>query len=290
MAAFFQNLVGGIETGSMYALAAMGLVLIFQTSKISNFSQGTLGMFNAFFCTSLVQAGVPFWWAVVMALCFAMLLGGVIDALLISRVKTISPLGRQMITLGVIMVFQGLAPMLFGTNPFSFSKMISAPAMNVLGVKVLPNSFLIIGITCLIMLGLYFFLERSNWGLAVRVTAANPITARLMGVPVRLVTMGAWAVATALGCLAALMVAPLTNINVSMMESIHLNAFIASVLGGFQTFYGPVVGAFIIGVANNLIAYYVSSKWSLAILYAFILLFIVIRPNGLFAKKVINKV
>jgi len=290
MVAFFQNIVGGIETGSMYALAAMGLVLIYQTAKINNFSQGTLGMFNAFFCVTLTRAGFPLWWAIAVSLCFAMLLGGAIDSLLISRVKTISPLARQMITLGLIMVFQGLAPMIYGTNPYSFSKMISAPALDIGGVKVLPNSFLIIGLTCGIMLLLYFFLERSKWGLAVRVTASNPTTAKLMGVPTRVVTMGAWAVATALGCLSALMVSPLTNINVSMMDGIHLNSFIASVLGGFQTFYGPVAGAFLIGVANNLIAYYVSSKWALAILYAFILLFIVIRPNGLFGKKTVNKV
>ncbi|MDR3050779.1 MAG: branched-chain amino acid ABC transporter permease [Oscillospiraceae bacterium] len=290
MAAFFQNIVGGIETGSMYALAAMGLVLIYQTAKLNNFSQGTLGMFNAFFCTSLFRAGVPLLVAILLALVFALILGALIDTVVISGIKNISALGRQMITLGLIMVFQGLAPMLYGTNPFSFSKMISASALDLWGVKVLPNSFLIIGLTCALMLGLYFFLERSNWGLAVRVTAANPMTAKLMGVPIRRVTMGAWGVATALGCLSALMVAPITNINVSMMENIHLNSFIASVLGGFQTFYGPVIGAFIIGVANNLIGYYISSKWSLAILYAFILLFIVIRPNGLFGKKTINKV
>ena len=290
MVALFQNIVGGIETGSMYALAAMGLVLIYQTSKINNFSQGTLGMFNAFFCVTLTRAGVPLIWAILLSLCFAMVLGGLIDSFIISRVKTISPLGRQMITLGLIMVFQGLAPMIFGTNDLPFSKMISASAIDIAGVKVLPNSLLIIGITCVIMLALYLFLEKSNWGLAVRVTAANPTTAKLMGVPTKKVTMGAWAVATALGCLAALMVAPLTNVRVSMMDGIHLNSFIASVLGGFQTFYGPVVAAFIIGVANNLIAYYVSSRWALAILYALILVFIVIRPNGLFGKKIVSKV
>ncbi len=290
MAAFFQNIVGGIETGSLYALAAMGLVLIYQTSKINNFSQGTLGMFNAFFCTSLIQAGISMYIAIVLALCFAMVLGALIDTLLMSRVKTLSPLGRQMITLGLIMVFLGLAPMVFGANEMPFSKLISAPALDILGVKVLPNSLLIIFVTLVIMLGLFFFLERSNWGLAVRVTAANPTIAKLMGVPTRIITMGAWAVATALGCLSAIMVAPLTNVKVLMMESIHLNSFIASVLGGFQTFYGPLVGAFIIGVANNLISYYISSKWALAILYGLILLFIVIRPNGLFGKQIINKV
>ena len=291
MVEFFQQVVGGIETGSMYALAAMGLVLIYQTSKIINFSQGTLGMFNAYICTGLIiDMGLPLYVAVPFAMLFPMLLGGAIDKFLMNGKKGINNLGREMMTLALIMIFQGLAPMLFGANETSFSKFISASAMDIGGVKVLPNSLLIIGITFTIMFALFFVLEKTNLGLAVRATAANPTTARLMGVPTRRVTLGAWAVATALGCLAAVMVAPLKNVTVSMMDSIHLNSFIASVLGGFSTFYGPVVAAFIIGIANNLLGYYVSSKWALPLLYALILVFIVLRPNGLFGKKAVKKV
>lgn len=291
MIAFLQNIVGGIETGSMYALAAMGLVLIYQTSKIINFAQGTLGMFNAFVCSMFaIKMGLPLPIAVIVALIVALTIGVGIDFIVMRRAKKITGLGKEIITLGLIMIFQGLAPMLFGTNPLSFSKFINASALDIGGVKILPNSLLTIGVGCGIMLILFYFLQYTKWGLAVRVTASNPTTAKLMGVPTSLVSMGSWAMATFLGCLAALMVAPLTNVTVSMMDSIHLNSFIAAVLGGFQTFYGPVIGAFIIGITNNLIAYYLSSKWALAILYGFILLFVIIRPNGLFGKKTVKKV
>lgn len=291
MTIFLQNLAGGIETGSMYALASMGLVLIYQTSKITNFAQGTLGMFNTFICVTIMnKLGLPLWLSVLGALAFAMALGMFIDFAIMSRIKKLTPLGKQIITLGFIIVFTGLAPMLFGTDPITFNKFISAPAVDIGGVKILPNSMLTIGIAVTVMLGLFYFLKKTKWGLAVRVTASNPETARLMGVPTKLVTMGAWGVATCLGCLAAIMVAPLTNVTVTMMNGIHINSFIAAVLGGFGTFHGPVVGAFILAIANNLIAYYVSSKWSLAILYGFILVFIIIKPNGLFGKKTIQKV
>jgi len=290
MVEFFQQVVGGIETGSMYALAAMGLVLIYQTAKIINFSQGTLGMFNAYVCTwFILNLKLNMFVAVPLAMVFSMALGAVIDHFLMSR-KSITNLNREMITLALIMIFQGLAPMLFGANETSFSKFISASAMDLGGVKVLPNSLLIIGITFVIMAALFVVLEKTTLGIAVRATAANPETARLMGIPVKAVTMGAWAAATALGCLAAVMVAPLKNVTVSMMDTIHLNSFIASVLGGFSTFYGPVAAAFIIGIANNLLGYYVSSKWALPLLYALILVFIVLRPNGMFGKKTVKKV
>ncbi|HMM31129.1 MAG TPA: branched-chain amino acid ABC transporter permease [Clostridia bacterium] len=291
MVEFFQQVVGGIETGSMYALAAMGLVLIYQTSKIINFAQGTLGMFNAYICTAFIlQLGFPLYIAVPAAMVFAMVLGALIDRVLMNGRKHITALSREMISLALIIIFQGLAPMLFGANETSFSKFISASAVDIGGVKVLPNSFLVIGITFAIMVALFLILDKTKLGLAVRATAANPTTARLMGVPTKMVTMGAWAVATALGCLAAVMVAPLKNVTVSMMDSIHLNSFIAAVLGGFSTFYGPVVAAFIIGIANNLFGYYISTKWALPFLYALILLFIVLRPNGLFGKKIVKKV
>jgi len=290
MVEFFQQVVGGIETGSMYALAAMGLVLIYQTAKIINFSQGTLGMFMAYVCTGLIiDLKLPMWIAVIAGMLIAMALGALIDRFLMNG-KNITNLSREMITLAIIMIFQGLAPMLFGANETPFSKFISASAMDIGGVKLLPNSLLIIGITCVIMAVLFIVLEKTTLGVAVRATASNPQTARLQGIPVKLVTLGAWAVATALGCLAAVMVAPLKNVTVSMMDSIHLNSFIASVLGGFSTFYGPVVASFIIGIANNLLGYYVSTKWSLPLLYALILLFIVLRPNGLFGKKIVKKV
>ena len=290
MVEFFQQVVGGIETGSMYALAAMGLVLIYQTAKIINFSQGTLGMFMAYVCTGLIlDLKLPMWFAVIVGMILAMVLGALIDRFLMNG-KNITNLSREMITLAIIMIFQGLAPMLFGANETPFSKFISASAMDIQGVKLLPNSLLIIGITCAIMAVLFIVLEKTTLGVAVRATASNPQTARLQGIPVKLITLGAWAVATALGCLAAVMVAPLKNVTVSMMDSIHLNSFIASVLGGFSTFYGPVVASFIIGVANNLLGYYISTKWSLPLLYALILLFIVLRPNGLFGKKIVKKV
>jgi len=291
MVEFFQQVVGGIETGSMYALASMGLVLIFQTAKIINFSQGTLGMFMAYVCTGLIlELQMPMWAAVPAAMGIAMLLGALIDHFLMNSKQNITNLSREMITLALIMIFQGLAPMLFGANETPFSKFISASALDIGGVKILPNSLLIIGITCAIMATLFIILEKTTLGVAVRATASNPQTARLQGIPVKLVTLGSWAVATALGCLAAIMVAPLKNVTVSMMDSIHLNSFIAAVLGGFSTFYGPVVASFIIGIANNLLGYYVSTKWSLPMLYALILLFIVLRPNGLFGKKIVKKV
>ena len=119
----------------------------------------------------------------------------------------------------------------------------------------------------MIMFILFYILQKTKIGLAVRTTASNEFTARLMGVPTKTVTMGAWAVAGVLGVLAGVMIAPTTTVTLNLMDVVQINALIACVLGGFQTFYGPILGAYIIGVSRNLLIYYVSSVWGGQILY-----------------------
>lgn len=291
MQIFFQNVIGGIEAGSLYALAALGLVLIYRTARMSNFAQGTIGMFNAYIAYSiLARTGLPLPVVAILTVLAAFLVGAIIELVIMRRASSAIAMGKPILTLGLIIIFQGLAPMIFGPIPFQFPRFIQSPALDIGGVKMLPNTLLIISVTLVLVGLLFYFLQNTKWGLAVRVTAANETTARLMGVPTRLVSLGAWAVATALGALAAIMVAPLTGVTVTMMETIHLNSFIAAILGGFSTFHGPVVGAFILGIANNLISYYLSSQWVVAILYTCILAFTIFKPQGLFGRRYVKKV
>ncbi|KAF0197031.1 MAG: Inner-membrane translocator [Bacillota bacterium] len=291
MQIFFQNVIGGIEAGSMYALAALGLVLIYRTAKMSNFAQGTIGMFNAYIAYFvLARTNLPLPAVAILSVIVAFVVGALIELVIMRRASSTIPMGKPIMTLGLIIIFQGLAPMIFGPVPFQFPRFVQKPALDIAGVKMLPNTLVIISVTIILVAILFYVLQNTRLGLAVRVTAANETTARLMGVPTRAVSLGAWSVATALGALSAIMVAPLTSVTVTMMETIHLNSFIAAILGGFSTFHGPVVGAFILGVANNIISYYISSKWVVAILYTCILAFTIFKPQGLFGKAFVKKV
>lgn len=291
MSTFIQLIFGSLETGSVYALAALGIILIFRTSSMTNFAQGSLGMISAYSATiALAVLGLPTWLAVLSGMVVAFILGILIDVVIMRRAKNVSPVSKQIITFGLIMLLTGVAPMIFGTKLLIFPKMIKEGALNLNGANLTYNGLLNISIGVTIMIVLFYFLQKTRWGLAVRVTASNPKVAQMMGVPTNLVTMGTWAVAAALGALSALMLAPAITVNVSMMDKVQINALIAVVFGGFQTFYGPVIAAYIIGIARNLLSFYVSSTWGDAILYALILIFIIFRPNGLIGKKRIKKV
>lgn len=291
MSTFLQLLFSSLETGSVYALAALGIILIFRTSRTTNFAQGSLGMFNAFIATIfLISINISPLLAAIIGMISAITTGVAIDLIIMRRAKKISPLAKQIITFGLIMLFSGIAPMIFGTSPLSFPRFIDTGTIELANASITHNALFNIIVGIVIMLFLFYFLQKTKWGLAVRVTASNEQTARLMGVPTRTVTMGAWAVAAALGTLSALMLAPAITVNVSMMDNVQINALIAGVLGGFQTFYGPVIGAYIIGLSKNMLSYYISSTWGDAILYTLILVFIVFRPNGIIGKKIIKKV
>ena len=291
MSIFIQIFLRSLETGSVYALAALGIILVFKTSNITNFSQGALGMFNTFVVTSIFNNfGVPLWVAILGGLLSAFVIGMMIDLLIIRHTKKVSPVAKQIITLGLIMILVGLAPIFFGVDPLKLHRLLPNGNLTILGANISYNGVFNIIFGLVVMGTLFYVLQYTKVGLAIRTTASNEYTARLMGVPTKTVTLGAWAVGSMLGVISGVMIAPTTTVTLNLMDVVQINAFVAAVLGGFQTFYGPVVGAYIIGVVANLLLFYVSPVWGGQILYVLILLFLTVRPYGLFGKKVVKKV
>jgi branched-chain amino acid transport system permease protein len=291
MSTLVQILLRSLETGSVYALAALGIILIYRTSNITNFSQGVVGMFNTFVVTYIFMTyNVPLFIAILGGIASAIAIGFMIDLLVIRHTKKVSPVAKQIITLGLIMAVLGVTPLFFGVDPLNLPRFIESGNLSVFGANISYNGLFNIVFGIAVMFTLFFMLQNTKWGLAVRTTASNEYTARLMGVPTKRVTLGAWAIAGVLGVLSGVMIAPTTTVSLNLMDVVQVNALIACVLGGFSTFYGPVVGAYIIGISRNLLIFYVSPEWGGQILYLLILLFLIFKPNGLFGKKVIKKV
>lgn len=291
MSTFVQILLRSLETGSVYALAALGIILIYRTSNITNFSQGVVGMFNTYVVTQIfMNFNVPLPVAILGGILSAIAVGFLIDFVVIRHTKKVSPVAKQIITLGLIMVVMGLTPLFFGVDPLNLPRLINDGSLTILGADLSYNGLFNIVFGIAVMFTLFYLLQNTKWGLAVRTTASNEYVARLMGVPTKKVTLAAWAIAGVLGVLSGVMIAPTTTVTLNLMDAIQLNALIACVLGGFSTFYGPVVGAYIIGISRNLLLFYVSPNWGGQILFLLILLFLVVKPNGLFGKKVIKKV
>lgn len=291
MSTLLQILLRSLETGAIYALATLGIIIVFRTNLMINFAQGVMGMFGAYIVTVLyTKANMPLLAAIALGVIIAIGLGFVVDIVVIRRTKRVAGTGKEIITLGMMMVFLGITPMIFGVDPMRLPKVIETGEIAIGGANLSYNSLLNIVVGIGLTVALFMILQKTKLGLAIRTTASSEKTARLMGVPTKWVTLFAWALALVLGTLAGTMIAPSTSVTVNLMDNVQVNAFIACVLGGFQTFYGPVLGAYIIAIATNLLSYYVSSVWGAQILYALVIIFIVIKPVGLIGKRVTKKV
>lgn len=281
---FFQNVMAGLETGSLYALAALGLVLIFRTSDVINFAQGEMAMFSSFVAFKLWERNMPYPVAFVGAILFAVVFGFVVERFIMRPAQKASLVSKMIITLGLIMIINGAASSLFGIDTYYFRKAIEVDNLTMGGVVIQPNSLFIITLTLAIMAVLFYIMQRTMVGISLRATAQNENTAKLMGIPVSKVYSLSWILATVLGAIAGVLIAPTTDVSTTMMMEVHLKSFIAAVLGGFGSFIGPVVGGFLIGVLDNLVGYYVSLTWKTVIVYGLLVVILIVKPTGLFGK------
>jgi len=291
MGTFLQLLIRGLETGAIYALTSLGIILIFRTNDTVNFAIGSVGMFCTYVATYLASGlGLPIVVSAVGGVVAALALGVVMDVLIIRHVAKVGIVGKQIITLGVLMIMLGITPIIFGINLLSLPRFISAGSIDFGSVSISANGILNIVIGLLITFVLFITIQRTKLGLAIRATASGEGTARMLGIPTKYVTMFAWACAGALSSLSGVMTAPGTTVSTSVMDVVLTNAFLACFLGGYQTFYGPVIASFIIGILRNMIVYYWSSVWGELILYVAVFIFIIFRPNGLIGKSAVKKV
>lgn len=286
-----QAIVAGLVTGSLYALAAFGLVLIFRTSGIVNFAQGEMAMFTTFVAyTMMAELRVPYPWAFGFTVLLAGIGGLLIEHVVIRPLFRASPLNAMIATLGLIMVLSGVAGNLFGFETRSFPRVIEGPNILVGEVSVERNSLFVLGLTVAMMALFYWLFKFTMWGLAIRAVAQDPETARLMGVRVRRVYMETWVIAAMLGAIAGMLIAPTTFLHINMMSTVHLKAFCAAVLGGFDTFQGPLVGGLLLGIIENLFGRYVSLTWKTVFAFALIVAMLILRPHGLCGRTYRKKV
>lgn len=298
MSTFIDLIFNSLRFGSIVALATLGIVLIFRTSKTTNFAQGSIGTLGAYFAAWLTQTrgtgiGVTdnIWLASFLAIIFGFIVGLLVDLVIIRRVGE-NPLSKQIITLGLILLIIGLIPQpwVFGPQPYrSLTPSYFSGHLNLFGAAVSYNVIFFILLTLVLMAVIFLFIQRTRWGLATRVTASDTQTARLMGVPTNTVTMMSWAFAAAMGTMAGLMIGQ-SAIRIDMLVTVQVTAFFAATFGGFQTFHGPIIAAGIIAFMRYTIYTYVSDTWDNTIVWVSILLFLYFKPYGLFGKAPAEKV
>lgn len=282
-----------IEYGSFYALSALSIILVYKTSYTTNFAQATLGMFNTYLVATMIyKFGWSLYAALPIGILSAIIIGILIDVIIIRRAKDASPVSKQIITLGLISVFLGIAPLIFGVYNLNMPKFIEKGKLSILGASISYNAIFNIVLGMTVMIGMFTIIQRTKLGLAIRTTASNPVTARLMGVPTKTITMFAWSVAGVLSLLSGVMTAPYSSVSLTFMNDVQITAFLAAVVGGFSSFHGPVICAYVISILMNLLQVYLPAGtiWGKPILYIILLLVMYFKPYGVFGTKIVKKV
>jgi branched-chain amino acid transport system permease protein len=284
---FVQLVVDGIAIGSIYGALALALVLIFRSTGIVNFAQGEMAMFSTFGAWALVQAGFPLGIALLLALAGSFVGGMVIERVIIRPVEGQDPLSILIVTLGLFILVNSGAGWIWGFNNRGFPRALPDGDTKIAGIDLSYESLGIVAVL-LVVVGLLFLLfQRTKLGLAMRAAAANPASARLVGIDVGRTLMIGWGLAALLGALAGVLVAPQLFLDVNFMGGVLVYSFAAATLGGFDSPKGAVIGGWIIGVAETLAGDYIGFIGSdLTILVPLAIIFgvLLIRPNGLFGS------
>jgi branched-chain amino acid transport system permease protein len=282
----FVNLtLGGISTGMIYAAVALALVLIWRSTRIVNFAQGGMLMITSFIAYSVVRAGGSYWLALVAALLAGLILGAVVERVLIRPVENGPPLNAVIVTLGLLVLLQALAGMIWGGQPRSIRTAFAIRGYQVGDWHLLfsPSDLFTVIAVLVVMAALWALLTRTDIGLRMRAAAFAPAVARLLGVRVgRTLTLG-WALAGTVGALAGILVAPTTFVSPNAFDSILVFGFTAAVVGGLDSSAGAVVGGLLLGLALSYLGGYAGSDVVTLGALAVLVTVLLIRPNGLFS-------
>lgn len=287
-----QLIVSGLAAGACYALLALAMVIIYKTSEVLNFAQGEMAMVSTFVAFVLLDSyGIPFVWAVILTLIFALLLGVFVERVFLRTTRNPTVLGLIIITLGFEMILMGFAGWKWGPDQRSFPFPVSSVETYRLGGLTLSRINLWTIVLCLtLMLMLFLFFRYTKLGMAMRATQQNRMIARVMGIHTKRILSFTWAVSSMIGAIAGILIATLGVLDPNMMMDPLLKGFASAVLGGMTSLPGAALGGAVLGIVENVFGGYVSLSFKGVVAFAIIVLMLCFRPSGLLARHYVKKV
>ena len=289
---FLQLIVSGISIGSIYALVALAMVIIYKTSEVPNFAQGEMAMLSTFVAFMLLDSfGQPFVISFAGALVFAIALGVFLEFVFLRRAKDPNVLSLILITLGFEMMIYGVASWKWGAEQQSFPFPVSD--FDIVNVGPAVVSYLNIAtllVTLFLMLILFLFFRYTKVGIAMKATQQNMLAARINGIRANRILSITWGMSSLIGSVAGMMLAPIATLDPNLMLDPLLKGFASAVLGGMTTLVGAAIGGYILGIIETLFGGYVSLQFKSIVAFLIIVLVLCFKPSGLFAKHYVRRV
>jgi branched-chain amino acid transport system permease protein len=290
---FVEVLVGGLLAGVMYSMVAIGFVLVYKASGVFNFAQGAMVLFAALTFVSLIERGLPFWPSLGVTLALMVALGLAVERAVLRPLVNRPPIALFMATLGLSFVLEGLAQLLWGSQVHGLELGISDTPFQIHGVMVSQFDLFAAAVAGALVLALTLLFHRTRLGLGLRAVADDPLAALSIGVDLRRVWAVVWAVAGGVALVAGLLWGARVGVQFSL-SLIVLKALPVLIIGGFSSTTGAIVGGLIVGATEKLGEVYIGPRVGGGIEnwfpYVLALLFLLVRPTGLFGEPRVERV
>jgi branched-chain amino acid transport system permease protein len=287
---FWHQFASGLALGGIYAIMALALVMIYQATQLVNFAQGEMAMFATYFAWFMIDQGSPYWLAFVATVALSFAGGMAIERIVVRPFAKAPVLASVIVFIGLSFIFNALAGWLYGYSIQSFdSPFPGRPWFGNVYMSAHESGSVLV--TFVVLALVYSFFRFTPLGLAMRAASQNPVSSRLVGIRVGWMLAIGWGLAAAIGAVAGMMAAPIVYLDPNMMGGILLYAFAGAVLGGIDNPWGAVFGGFVVGVLENLVgAYLVGAEVKLSVALVIIIGVLVLRPSGLFGRRIVARV
>jgi branched-chain amino acid transport system permease protein len=285
MESFIQLLVSGLATGAIYALIAVGFSLLWQTSQTINFAQGEFVMLPAFFILAAMNAGAPFWLAILIGIALSVLvLGWLFKVVIVDPMLKYGVLPLVISTIALSLFLKEAAKDFYSAQAQPFPTLVPATDLDVFGAVVSTQSLAVLVVAIVTVVGLHLLLHKTRLGRSMQATAQNPTLARVLGIPVERMVLCTFLLNGVLVAIASILITPIYLAKFTNGEVLGMAAFLAAIIGGFNQVRGAILGGVILGVLENLSAVYISSQYRGAFPLLILIAVILLRPHGLLGR------
>jgi branched-chain amino acid transport system permease protein len=285
-----QIILSGVTAGAVYALVALGFVLIYKGTHVIHFGLGEQVALGAYLVViAQLYVGLPFWPAILIALVAAGAFGFLIERLVMRPIKLQPILVQIIATLAIGLAIREGVRAFMGPQAWPFEFLLSPAPQSFMGIHFAWANVAIVIASVVVMATLYLFFARMKLGRAVLATCENPTGAALMGMPVPTILTSIWVMASVLAAIAGILLAPIVTLSPEL-GLIGIKGFTVAVLGGITSLPGAVAGGVILGIIETLAGIYISTAMKDATTYLLLALIIIVRPQGLFGQPAVKKV
>lgn len=278
-----QQVISGLATGSLYALTAIAVVVVFRNTRTINLAQGDFAMIGAFLGIVFIKDfGLNYYVALALSVVCCIALGVLTERIVMRPIADSDWLTLLFATLGVYYILHGVAGWMWGRDTKAFPITFDPTPVHFAGTVISEGHLINIGWAAALGLLLFVFFKYTKQGIAMRAVTDDPETAELMGIPVRFIVLLTWGMAGLLAAFAGILIAPIIYVAPEMMDEVLIKGYVAAVFGGLYSIPGAIVGALLIGVAENLAGGYLGSHYKTATAFVMIVVLLAFRPQGLF--------